>query len=81
MTRIGIILGSTRPGRNGEQVAQWVLEHASRRPDATFEIVDLLHYPLPPTSTSPCHRPTASTRTSTPRRGRPRSARSTASSW
>ncbi|MEV4567994.1 NAD(P)H-dependent oxidoreductase [Nonomuraea sp. NPDC049419] len=47
MTRIGIILGSTRPGRNGEQVAQWVLEHASRRPDATFEIVDLLHYPLP----------------------------------
>ena len=27
MTRIGIILGSTRPGRNGEAVARWVLEH------------------------------------------------------
>lgn len=47
MTRIGIILGSTRPGRNGEQVARWVLEHASRRTDATFEIIDLLDYPLP----------------------------------
>jgi NAD(P)H-dependent FMN reductase len=47
MIRIGIILGSTRPGRNGEQVAQWVLEHASRRTDAAFEIVDLLDYPLP----------------------------------
>src|SRR3954469_23121323 len=47
MTRIGIILGSTRPGRHGEQVAAWVLEDASRRTDATFEIVDLLDYPLP----------------------------------
>jgi NAD(P)H-dependent FMN reductase len=26
MTRIGIILGSTRPNRNGEQVAQWVYD-------------------------------------------------------
>jgi NAD(P)H-dependent FMN reductase len=47
MTRIGIILGSTRPGRNGEQVATWVLENASQRTDATFELVDLLDYPLP----------------------------------
>jgi NAD(P)H-dependent FMN reductase len=47
MTRIGIILGSTRPNRNGEQVAKWVLEHASRRDDAQFELVDLRDYPLP----------------------------------
>ena len=47
MTRIGIILGSTRPGRNGEQVARWVYEQASRRTDATFELIDLLDYPLP----------------------------------
>jgi NAD(P)H-dependent FMN reductase len=47
VTRIGIILGSTRPGRNGEQVAHWVFEHASLRTDATFEIIDLLDYPLP----------------------------------
>jgi NAD(P)H-dependent FMN reductase len=47
MTRIGIILGSTRPGRNGEAVAKWVLEIASRRSDADFELVDLADYPLP----------------------------------
>jgi NAD(P)H-dependent FMN reductase len=47
MTRIGIILGSTRPGRNGEQVAKWVYEVASKRTDAEFELVDLLDYKLP----------------------------------
>src|SRR5690349_11564657 len=47
MTRIGIILGSTRPNRNGEQVAKWVLENAERRDDAEFELVDLRDYPLP----------------------------------
>lgn len=47
MTRIGIILGSTRPNRNGEQVARWVLEVANRRQDAQFELVDLRDYPLP----------------------------------
>ena len=47
MTRIGIILGSTRPNRNGEQVARWVLDIASRRDDAEFELVDLRDYPLP----------------------------------
>jgi NAD(P)H-dependent FMN reductase len=47
MPRIGIILGSTRPNRNGEQVARWVLEVASQRQDAEFELVDLRDYPLP----------------------------------
>ena len=47
MTRIGIILGSTRPNRNGEQVAKWVYDVASRRSDAEFELVDLRDYPLP----------------------------------
>ncbi|HJQ44597.1 MAG TPA: NAD(P)H-dependent oxidoreductase [Jatrophihabitantaceae bacterium] len=47
MTKIGIVLGSTRPGRNGEQVAKWVLDIASRRDDAEFELVDLADYPLP----------------------------------
>src|SRR5438270_10235623 len=44
---IGIILASPRPNRNGEQVAHWVLEVASRRDDADFELVDLRDYPLP----------------------------------
>jgi len=47
MTKLGIILGSTRPNRNGEQVAKWVYDIASKRSDATFELVDLRDYPLP----------------------------------
>lgn len=47
MTRIGIIIGSTRPGRNGEKVARWVLDQAEQRTDAEFELVDLRDYPLP----------------------------------
>jgi NAD(P)H-dependent FMN reductase len=47
MTKIGIILGSTRPGRNGEAVANWVLEQSSQRQDAQFELVDVADYDLP----------------------------------
>src|SRR6266480_4593453 len=53
--RIAIILGSTRPGRNGEAVAKWVHEIAQKRTDAEFELVDikdfnlsLLDEPMPP---------------------------------
>jgi NAD(P)H-dependent FMN reductase len=45
--RIGIIIGSTRPGRNGEQVARWVLEQAKERTGADYELVDLLDFDLP----------------------------------
>src|SRR5438270_532890 len=47
LTHAGIILGSTRPNRLGEQVAHWVLDIASSREDARFELVDLRDYPLP----------------------------------
>ena len=47
MVRIGIILGSTRPNRNGEAVAQWVLAHAAPRDDAHFELLDLREHDLP----------------------------------
>ena len=47
MTKIAIILGSTRPGRNGEAVAKWVLDIAKQRGDADYELVDLLDYNLP----------------------------------
>jgi NAD(P)H-dependent FMN reductase len=47
VTKIAIILGSTRPGRNGEAVATWVQDIASRRSDADFELVDLADFPLP----------------------------------
>jgi NAD(P)H-dependent FMN reductase len=47
MPKIAIILGSTRPGRNGEAVAKWVLDIAKQRSDAEFELVDIAEYKLP----------------------------------
>ncbi|WP_375385984.1 NADPH-dependent FMN reductase [uncultured Microbacterium sp.] len=44
--KIAIILGSTRPGRNGAAVAEWVLERAANR-EATYELIDLADFPLP----------------------------------
>jgi NAD(P)H-dependent FMN reductase len=45
--KVAIILGSTRPGRLGEPVANWVFEIAKKRTDASFELVDLKEYQLP----------------------------------
>lgn len=45
--KIGIVLGSTRPGRLGAQVADWVLAQAGQRTDATYELVDLKDFDLP----------------------------------
>src|SRR3979409_1194908 len=47
MIKIAIILGSTRPGRNGEAVAKWVHEIAKKRSDAEFELVDIKDFNLP----------------------------------
>ncbi|MEV6768873.1 NAD(P)H-dependent oxidoreductase [Nocardia sp. NPDC051030] len=47
MTKIAIILGSTRPNRRGPQVAQWVLDKAIRLGNAEFELIDLCDHPLP----------------------------------
>jgi NAD(P)H-dependent FMN reductase len=47
MTKIAIIIGSTRPGRNGEAVARWVYEHAAKREGVEYELVDLKDWNLP----------------------------------
>ena len=47
MLKIAIIIGSTRPGRNGEAVAKWVTEIAKKRSDAEFELVDIKDFNLP----------------------------------
>src|SRR3989442_2549212 len=47
MLKIAIIIGSTRPGRNGEAVAKWVYEIAQERSDAEFELVDIKDFNLP----------------------------------
>ncbi|MFF4616366.1 NADPH-dependent FMN reductase [Nonomuraea jabiensis] len=46
MIKVGIIVGSTRPGRNAEAVAQWVHGLAIKRGDAEYELVDLKDYDL-----------------------------------
>lgn len=45
--KIAVILGSTREGRNGAAVAEWVVEQGARRSTAEYELVDLRDYPLP----------------------------------
>jgi NAD(P)H-dependent FMN reductase len=45
--KIGIILGSTRPGRNGKAVADWVLDKAQARIGADYDLIDLADHPLP----------------------------------
>ena len=55
MLKVAIVVGSTRPGRKSEPVAQWVLKLAQTRKDAEFELLDpaafnlpLLDEPVPP---------------------------------
>lgn len=44
---IGIIQGSTRAENNGSKVAAWIMDYASKRDDANYELVDLRDYNLP----------------------------------
>ena len=45
--KVAIIIGSTRPGRNGEAVSRWIYESAKSRDDAEYELVDIKDYNLP----------------------------------
>ena len=47
MIKITVIIGSTRPNRNGETVAKWVYKIAKKRSDAEFELVDIKDFNLP----------------------------------
>ena len=47
MIRLAIIVGSTRPGRKADTVARWVLDIATQRSDAEFELVDIQDFNLP----------------------------------
>jgi NAD(P)H-dependent FMN reductase len=47
MINVGIIVGSTRPGRKALDVANWVMELAAGRGDAAFELVDIQDFDLP----------------------------------
>jgi NAD(P)H-dependent FMN reductase len=43
---IGVLLGSTREGRKGAAVAEWVLEAVAERP-ARYALIDLADHPMP----------------------------------
>lgn len=52
MIKLGIIIGSTRPGRKADKVAQWVHEQASKHQavkgaQVELELVDIADYALP----------------------------------
>ena len=44
MINVAIIIGSARPGRNGEAIADWVYDLAVKRGDARFELADLADF-------------------------------------
>jgi NAD(P)H-dependent FMN reductase len=47
MLKVGIIVGSTRPGRKAAAVAKWAHDILRSRKDAKFEMVDIEDYKLP----------------------------------
>jgi NAD(P)H-dependent FMN reductase len=47
MLNVGIIIGSTRPGRKAETIARWVHGIAAKRSDASYEVVDIAEFNLP----------------------------------
>ncbi|MFD9031273.1 NADPH-dependent FMN reductase [Streptomyces sp. NPDC059567] len=44
---VAVVQGSTRDGRLGPVVANWLLSHAAARPDMTVDLIDLAETPLP----------------------------------
>ncbi len=47
MTRLQIIIGSTRPTRAADRVSPWVIERASAHGGFEVEVLDLRDWPLP----------------------------------
>jgi NAD(P)H-dependent FMN reductase len=47
MIKLQVLLGSTRPGRAGEVVAEWVHAVVKERKDISIELVDIASFNLP----------------------------------
>jgi NAD(P)H-dependent FMN reductase len=47
LPRIGVILSTPRQGRFADRPTEWIMNLASARTDAIFEVVDLRDYPMP----------------------------------
>lgn len=59
ISRIGIIISTTREGRFGDKPAAWIKDLAAERTDMTTELIDLRDYPLPlfDEPTAPIYKP------------------------
>ena len=57
--KIGIIVGSTRPGRFADHPAKWINEIAGKREEFDVELLDLRDWPMPffDEATSPAYGP------------------------
>jgi len=47
MTKISVIVGSTRQGRFSEKPAQWILQHLKKRDGVEARLLDLRDFPMP----------------------------------
>lgn len=47
MTKVAVIIGSTRAGRFGDKPGAWIHEHLARREGVTPTLLDLADYPMP----------------------------------
>jgi NAD(P)H-dependent FMN reductase len=45
--KVQIIIGSTRPGRVGPQIASWMVDNLPKQDNTTYEIVDIADWNLP----------------------------------
>lgn len=45
--KIGVIIGSIREGRCGASVGEWVMQAATQRPEADYELLDLKSFDVP----------------------------------
>ena len=47
MKKVGVVIGSSRPGRIGAQVADWVLTKLPKNDEVEYELIDLQKWDLP----------------------------------
>jgi NAD(P)H-dependent FMN reductase len=47
LPKIGVILGTTRPGRFADRPAKWIMDLAAAHGGAEFELIDLRDWPMP----------------------------------
>ncbi|MBB4892033.1 NAD(P)H-dependent FMN reductase [Streptomyces olivoverticillatus] len=45
--RLAVVVASTREGRFGPAVANWLAEQTAQRPDIDVDVIDLAEHPLP----------------------------------